>query len=73
MHAHQNTDTFAHEFTHTLTQIERYILMLHYCEDLTAYEIGLVLNLSEETIEASLIDLRERTRLALAERTSAVA
>ena len=72
MHARQQDDTFAHDFADTLTQAERYILMLHYCEALTAHEIGLVLDLTEDTVEDVLIDLRERTRLALADRASAM-
>ncbi len=57
--------SFATQFAHTLDRTERYVLMLHYAEDLTIHEISQVLDLPSHRVEAILDDLRQRTRAAL--------
>lgn len=41
-----------------LPQIDRYILLLHYADELTTTEIGLVLNLAEQRVAQRLEQLR---------------
>ncbi|MHC5024442.1 MAG: sigma factor-like helix-turn-helix DNA-binding protein [Planctomycetota bacterium] len=62
---------FALQFAHTLDRTERYVLMLHYAEELTIDEIGQVLDLPPYRVEAILDDLRARTRVALAKQNAA--
>ena len=59
--------------TRSLTRVERHVLMLYYCEELTADEIGIVLDLPVKRVVGLLEDLRERTSRALAQWTTAVA
>lgn len=54
--------SFVTRFKHTLSQTERYVLSLRYSDDLTPTEIGLVLDMSTNTIDHVLLDLRERAR-----------
>ena len=56
---------FVQQFTTTLDRTERYILTLHYCEQLTFEEIGLVLDLAAVQVAEMLDRLRDRTRAAL--------
>jgi DNA-directed RNA polymerase specialized sigma24 family protein len=70
----QGTDAgIVDRLTQTLTRVERHILMLYYCEELTADEIGVVLDLPVNRVLGLLEDLRERTRRALAQWPAAVA
>ncbi len=54
--------SFLKRFKHTLSQTERYVLSLRYCDEMTPQEIGLVLDMSTSTIDDVLLDLRERAR-----------
>ena len=54
--------SFVKRFKHTLSQTERYVLSLRYCDRMTPQEIGLVLDMSTSTIDDVLLDLRERAR-----------
>ena len=56
---------FAQQFAQTLNRTERFVLMLHYAEELTIDEISQVLDVPEHRVEAILESLRERTRAAL--------
>ncbi len=54
--------SFVTRFKHTLSQTERYVLSLQYCDRMTSQEIGLVLDMPTSTIDQFLLDLRERAR-----------
>ncbi len=54
--------SFVTRFKHTLSQTERYVLSLRYCDEMTPQEIGLVLDMPTSTIDYVLLDLRERAR-----------
>ena len=54
--------SFVKRFKHTLSQTERYVLSLRYCDEMTSQEIGLVLDMPTTTIDHVLLDLRERAR-----------
>ncbi len=54
--------SFVKRFKHTLSQTERYVLSLRYCDRMTSQEIGLVLDMPTSTIDHVLLDLRERAR-----------
>lgn len=54
--------SFVTRFKHTLSQTERYVLSLRYCDEMTTQEIGLVLDMPTTTIDHVLLDLRERAR-----------
>lgn len=54
--------SFVTRFKHTLSQTERYVLSLRYCDEMTSQEIGLVLDMPTTTIDHVLLDLRERAR-----------
>ncbi len=56
---------FVRELAQTFTHRERQVLTLHYCEELTPIEIGLVLDMSTLEVDEALVTLRERTRNAL--------
>jgi DNA-directed RNA polymerase specialized sigma24 family protein len=63
---------FVQQLVATFTPTERIIIALHYVEALNINEIGLVLDLPAHQVELLLTSLRERTRVALAERDGAV-
>ena len=54
--------SFVTRCKHTLSQTERYVLSLRYCDEMTSQEIGLVLDMPTSTIDHVLLDLRERAR-----------
>lgn len=54
--------SFVTRFKHTLSQTERYVLSLRYCDEMTTQEIGLVLDMPTTTIDHVLLNLRERAR-----------
>ena len=54
--------SFVTRFKHTLSQTERYVLSLRYCDEMTSQEIGLVLDMPTTTIDHVLLDLCERAR-----------
>ncbi|HRP63152.1 MAG TPA: sigma factor-like helix-turn-helix DNA-binding protein [Phycisphaerales bacterium] len=57
---------FVMELAATFDRVERYILMLHYAEELTPAEIAAVLEISEDTVIDKLGSIRRRTTDALA-------
>ncbi|MHC4992725.1 MAG: sigma factor-like helix-turn-helix DNA-binding protein [Planctomycetota bacterium] len=62
----KGTETgFAESFVRALSRTERQLLMLHYAEELSPAEIGLVLNLGESRVKLMLDSLRRRARAAL--------
>jgi DNA-directed RNA polymerase specialized sigma24 family protein len=60
--------SFLEQLVATFTRIERTIIALHYVEELTLQEIGLVLDVPTHDVELILSRLRQRTRDALADR-----
>ncbi len=54
--------SFVKRFKHTLSQTERYVLSLRYCDEMTPQEIGLVLDMPTSSIDHVLLNLRERAR-----------
>lgn len=56
---------FVTELAATFDRTERYILMLHYAEELTPAEIAAVLELSEDIVIDKLSSIRCRTTDAL--------
>jgi DNA-directed RNA polymerase specialized sigma24 family protein len=58
--------SFVQQLVATFSKTERTIIALHYVEDLTLHEIGLVLDLPTHQVEAILSAIRQRTREALA-------
>ncbi len=59
---HGKEASFVTRFKHTLSQTERYVLSLRYCDRMTPQEIGLVLDIPTSTIDHVLLNLRERAR-----------
>ena len=59
---HGKEASFVKRFKHTLSQTERYVLSLRYCDELTSQEIALVLDMPTSAIDHVLLDLRERAR-----------
>ncbi len=57
--------SFVKRFKHTLSQTERYVLSLRYCDEMTPQEIGLVLDMPTSSIDHVLLNLRERARANL--------
>ena len=57
--------SFVKRFKHTLSQTERYVLSLRYCDEMTPQEIGLVLDMPTSSIDHVLVGLRERARANL--------
>jgi DNA-directed RNA polymerase specialized sigma24 family protein len=53
-------------FIRHLPQTDRYILMMHYADGLSAHEVALVLDISPSRVEARLKALRVRASQMLA-------
>lgn len=56
------TTALAERFSQTLSQRERHVLMLHYCDRISTADIGLLVDLSAFDVECMLIELRRRAR-----------
>ena len=52
-------------FTENLGRDERLVMILHYAEELTPTEIGLVLEISEGRVRSILDSLRDRAKALL--------
>ena len=55
----------SNSFVRALSRTERQLLMLFYAEELTTAEIGVVLDLAESQVSATLDLLRQRARKVL--------
>lgn len=54
--------TDLHRFVNTLDRNDRYVLMLHYAEQLTITEISQVLDTPEHLVAATLGNLQQQVR-----------
>lgn len=54
--------TDLHRFVNTLDRNERFVLMLHYAEQLTITEISQVLDTPEHHVAATLDNLQQQVR-----------
>ena len=54
-----------HHFVTVLPQIDRYILLMFYADDLTPGEISLVLDLPQHKVEKCLAVLRDEAAAAM--------
>lgn len=62
---HGRDAAFLHRLAESFNRTERTILALHYGEQLTPAEVGLVLELSEREVAGAIASLEARTREAV--------